>query len=105
MGRTDIETVLRNWLDQAMSPAGRLPEGVDPAAWVAQNFIAWWGRQAGGSLGDAEAAAARVRGQLNDLGYPELAEALHELTHVQDALADLRRELGLAGNARQRRKG
>jgi len=94
--RTDIEQVLRNWLDQATSAEGRLPEGADPAAWVAQHFAAWWHRQAGDALGDAEAAAARLRGQLNDLGYPELAEALHELTHVQDALAELRRQLGLA---------
>jgi hypothetical protein len=97
--RTDLEQVLRNWLHQATSPEGRLPDGVDPAAWVAQHFIDWWRRQVGDSLGDAEAAAGRLRGQLNDLGYPELAEALHEVTHVQDALADLRGVLGLSGAA------
>ena len=82
-----------------MSSQGPLPEGADPAEWVARQFAAWWRRQAGDSLGDAEAAAARLREQLNRLGYPELAEALHELTHVQDALGDLRGDLGLADDA------
>ena len=62
-----------------MSSQGPLPEGADPAEWVARQFAAWWRRQAGESLGDAE--------------------ALHELTHVQDALGDLRGDLGLADDA------
>jgi hypothetical protein len=29
MSRSDIEQVLRNWIDQAISPDGTFPEGTD----------------------------------------------------------------------------
>ena len=96
MSRSDIEQVLRNWIEQARSPIGRFAEGVDPATWVADNFIAWWRKRVDESLGSAEAAARRLREELKQFGSPaEFGEAFHELTHVQDALGDLRRELGL----------
>lgn len=96
MTHSDAETVLRNWIAQATSPEGRLPDGVDPAAWVAEQFTAWWRGAVNQPLSDAEAAAARLREDLVGFAYPELAEPLHELTHVQDALAELRAKLGLS---------
>ena len=100
MSRSDIEQVLRNWIDQAISPDGTFPEGTDRAAWVADNFIAWWRKRVDDSLGSAELAACRLRDELTRLGHPhEFDDALHELTHIQDALSDLRNDLGLSGDA------
>ena len=95
--RPELEQILRNWLQQAMATTSRFEEGIDPAAWVADNFIAWWRNQVEDSLNDAESAASRVRDELSYLGFPEeFGAALHELTHVQDALGDLRQRLGLS---------
>jgi hypothetical protein len=98
--RPELEQVLRNWLRQAISQTGRFENGIDPAAWVAQNFISWFDSKVEDSLSDAELAASRLRDQLKHLGYPELDEALHELTHVQDALGDLRSNVGLSKDRR-----
>jgi hypothetical protein len=98
MQRSEIEQVLANWIGQAISGPGRLAEGVDPANWVATQFLNWWRPQVEDSLGDAERAVAGVRHELNRLGgweNTELAEALHELIHIGDALSDLRNRLGL----------
>ena len=96
MANSDIEQVLRNWIDQATSPLGKFAEGVDPAAWVAEHFIGWWREQVADSLSSAESASQRLRDELNRVADPEhLGEAFHELTHVQDALGDLRADLGL----------
>jgi hypothetical protein len=100
MSRSDIEQVLRNWIDQAISPGGTFPDGTDRAKWVADNFIAWWRKQVDDSLCSAELAADRLRDELKRLGSPtEFDDALHELTHVQDALSDVRRDLGLPDDA------
>src|SRR4051794_21967332 len=34
--RNEVEEVLANWISQATSGPGKLPENVNPAAWVAQ---------------------------------------------------------------------
>ena len=100
MSRSDIERVLRNWIDQAITPDGAFADGTDRARWVADNFIAWWRKQVDDSLGSAESAARRLREELERLGTPtEFGEALHELTHVQDALGDLRQDLGLSDDS------
>ena len=100
MGRSEIEQVLLHWIDQAISPSTALREGTDRTAWIADNFIAWWRTQVDDSLSFADLSARRVRDELMQLRSPnELGEALHELTHVQDALADLRDELGLASES------
>jgi len=95
MPASDIQTVLRNWIEQATSPVGQLPESTDPAEWVGQQFVAWWREQASEELGAAFKAAHRLRTELNRVGKAnELGEAMHELTHLQDALSDLERALG-----------
>ncbi|HXE55672.1 MAG TPA: hypothetical protein VN541_21790 [Tepidisphaeraceae bacterium] len=103
MSDPEIEQVLRNWIEQAISPEGTFSGGTDRAKWVADNFIAWLRAHVDDSLGSAELAAHRLRDEFKRLGSAaEFDEALHELTHVQDALSDLRRDLGLFGNPGER---
>jgi hypothetical protein len=91
MATDEIETVLTNWIEQALSPIGQLPEGVTPGAWTAARFSAWWRDRASGTIGDAERAAAAVRQELMRLGgWNKFGEALHEVSHLQEALCDLR---------------
>jgi hypothetical protein len=91
MATDEIETVLTNWIEQALSPIGRLPEGITAAAWVAAQFAAWWRDRARDAMGDADRAAFGVRAELMRLGgWQVCGEALHEMIHLQDALGDLR---------------
>jgi hypothetical protein len=86
MVSNEIEAVLTNWIEQALSPAGQLPGGVTPAGWVAARFSAWWRDRGGDTIIDAERAAAAVREELTRLGGWEcFGDALHELIHLQDA--------------------
>ncbi len=87
----ETETVLTNWLQQALSASGELPQGMTPAAWVAARFSEWWRNRASDTIGDAERATIAVREELMRLGgWEPFGEALHELIHLQDALGDLR---------------
>jgi hypothetical protein len=91
MATDEIETVLTTRFEQALSPIGRLPEGITPAAWVAANFAAWWRDRVRDAIGDADRAASAVREELMRLGgWETFGEALHEMIHLQDALGDLR---------------
>ena len=98
MNRTEIERVLANWIAQAISGDGKLADGIDPAKWIAANFVSWWHPVAESSLSDADLAAHRIRDELTRLGgwkNNDLHGTLEELTHLTDALADLRSTLGL----------
>lgn len=87
----ELETVLANWIVQAFSPTGTLPEGQSPTNWVAGRFAEWWRGRAGEAFGDADRAAAAVREELMRLGgWASFGEALHEMTHLRDALGELR---------------
>ncbi len=91
MATDEIQTMLTNWIEQALSPIGQLPDGVTPADWVAVRFSAWWRDRAGDAIGDAQRATAAVREELMRLGgWEDFGEALHEVIHLQDALDDLR---------------
>src|SRR5262245_40284708 len=95
MGQSEIESVLANWIERALSPVGHLPPGIDPAAWISCRFAEWWKVRAEGALIDAERAASVIRSELMRSGGWELfGEALHEQIHLQDALANLRGILG-----------
>ena len=97
MARNEIEAVLANWISQALSKPGQLPDGTDPAAWAASRFAEWWKVQAERALGDAEMAASAIKDELTRLGgWESFGEAMHEHCHLQDALGDLRAILGLA---------
>jgi len=95
MNQSEITQVLKNWIDQATSTFGTLRDDVDPAEWVAKNFLLWWRQEVESNLADAESAARSVRSELLRLkNVNQLDEALHELTHCQDALLNLRETLG-----------
>lgn len=97
MARSEIETVLANWIGQALSSLGQLPQDADPAQWVASRFAEWWRMRAEESLTDAEVAASAIQDELSRLGgWEACGEALHEHSHLQNALADLRTILELA---------
>jgi hypothetical protein len=99
---TDLEQVLSNWINQAISPSGRLAEGQDPAKWVARQFLEWWqSNEVERPLNDAVLAMNGVHSELERLGgwnKTELGEAMHELIHLKDALDELRAALGLNGD-------
>ncbi len=98
MTRSELETVLANWIGQALTPPEQLPQGVDPAKWAACRFAEWWGGRVGDVLAEAETAAAAIRDELTRLGgWESLGEAMHEHIHLQQALGELRALLGLAG--------
>ncbi|MEZ6142142.1 MAG: hypothetical protein R3B84_16395 [Zavarzinella sp.] len=97
MAISDIDKVLRNWIDQAISPLGSLPPGTEPAQWVAEHFVAWWRDRVEDDLCRAEYASQCLRDELSRLNDAErLDEAFHELSHIQDALSDLRASLGMS---------
>jgi hypothetical protein len=96
------ERVLSNWIDQATQPPGRLADGIEPAKWIAEQFLNWWRPEVENDLTDAERAVAATRHELQQLGgwdNPQLGETLHELTHASEALASLRITLGFEGTA------
>jgi hypothetical protein len=95
--RLETERVLSNWIAQATQPPGRLADGVEPANWIARQFLNWWWSEVEGDLSDAERAVLAIRQELQQLGgwdNPQLGEALHELTHASEALASLRITFG-----------
>lgn len=91
MSTDEIETVLANWIEQALSSSGSLPEGVSPASWVAGQFADWWQARAGDAMNDADRAASAAVEELTRLGgWESFGEALHEMAHLRDALSELR---------------
>ncbi len=38
----ELVQVLRNWLQQADSSTGSLPDGMDPVEWAVRQFINYW---------------------------------------------------------------
>jgi hypothetical protein len=97
-----LERVLANWLSEAIGSEDRLPPETTPAAWVARRAATWLSEEAGGPLAEAEGATARLRVALEQAGgwgNPQLADAMDELTHVSEAIGDLRQALGSAGVA------
>jgi hypothetical protein len=99
MSTGDIEQVLSNLIRQATSGLGQLDEELDPSKWVARQFLAWWqSRGVEQPLADARLATQRIRAELERLGgwnNSQFGEAMHELIHLSDALAEIRGTLGL----------
>lgn len=59
MDATEIEHVLANWIAQATVSPGALPNGTDPAQWIARKFLRWWQPRLADELSDAESAVMR----------------------------------------------
>ena len=78
---SELEQVLANWIDQAVSGPGTLAPGVNPAAWAAAQFLTWWRGQVTKQLATAEKAVSQ-------LIVAEQAKIRLDL--VEEALADLR---------------
>jgi hypothetical protein len=99
MSKSEAEEVLANWVKQAVSGPGQLVEGLKPSEWVARQFLKWW--QAQGVVQpwkDARAAAERITSELERLGgwkNADLGEAMHELIHLNEAIAEIGETLGL----------
>lgn len=68
MAKSDIESVLANWIRQALFPPGQLPPGADSAEWIACRFAEWWRGRAEEALGNAESAASAISDELTRLG-------------------------------------
>lgn len=95
MASEEMKQVLSNWIGHALAPSGHLPAGADPASWVAERIGLWWDERAEKPLHDAERAASTIGSELERLGgWEAFGEALHELIHLRDALAELRSVLG-----------
>jgi hypothetical protein len=95
----EVRRVLANWIAQAYSTEGQLAEGVAPSEWIADRFLEWWRSELESDLSDAEVAVSATRAALEQLGGWEnqpLGDAMHELIHVDDALASLRAILGFS---------
>lgn len=92
----EVRRVLANWISLAYSPETHLVDGVTPAEWVADNFLKWWHTEVLESLTDAGAAVSSAQAlaaaqERSDLTFDEI---IHELTHADEALADLQNTLG-----------
>jgi hypothetical protein len=104
MSRSEIQQVLRNWIEQAMSPVGRFGDGVDPPAWVADNFIAWWRTRVEDSLNAVQGSAAYLVSEADELVERatdlKIGGDIHEVREAGESLrekvGDLREAIGLA---------
>jgi hypothetical protein len=90
----ELARVLRNWLREAHSPIGALPEGVDAIEWAIQRFIAYWKTPARRAIEDLEESLERAMG-LCDSGASFL-EVKNEINLARQTLQEgLRDHLGL----------
>src|SRR5687767_14104387 len=92
--RDELMQVLRNWLDQAQSPIGSLPEGTDPVDWTIGQFIDYWEKPVRRGLENLEASLNRVR-ELCD-SQAQHSEIRSEIDYAFQIIGeDLRCELGI----------
>ena len=85
---------LRNWLREANSPMGALPEGVDPVEWAVRRFIDIWKADARNAIEGVEWNLVRAIA-LCDSQSP-LDEIKRQIELARETLQeDLRDHLGL----------
>jgi hypothetical protein len=90
----ELEMVVANWLREADSPLGQIEHATDKAAWLADRIVAWHAEQVGRALEDLDASALRYAlEQLGGWNRIELAEAMEELTHLEDAIGLIKHRL------------
>jgi len=89
----ELQQQLANWLAEATSPIGALPEGMTAAEWAARNFIDSWRKPLRLGIDSIENQIAQaitaIRGNQSDL-------AVRILDGVRQEIAEtLRDELGI----------
>ncbi len=90
----ELTQILENWLREANSPMGKLPEGVDAVEWAVRRFIDSWKNTARDALDSVEASLTQAI-SLCDSGSP-FSEIKDELEIARQTLGeDLRDHLGL----------
>ena len=80
----ELVRTLSNWLREANSPVGSLPEGVDPTEWAVRRFIASW----------AEPVRHLVRGIEESIRSAEQALSAGDNETVARELDAIRQEIG-----------
>jgi len=90
----DLKQALCNWLQEAQSPVGTLPQGTDPVDWAIRRFIAYWEKPARQAIRFLEESLNKAR-ELCDAGAnPE--QIKEEIDYAFQVLGeDLRVALGL----------
>jgi hypothetical protein len=90
----DLKQALQNWLREAQSNEGALPEGTDPIDWAIQRFIAYWEKPTRQAIRSLEETLSRAR-ELCDANAPP-QEIRNEIDYAFQIIGeDLRVELGL----------
>jgi hypothetical protein len=90
----DLKQALRNWLQEAQSPIGALPEGTDPIDWAIQRFIAYWEKPARQAVQSLEESLHKTK-ELCDTGA-RTQQIKDEIDYALQIIGeDLRVALGL----------
>jgi hypothetical protein len=89
----ELVQVLRNWLREAQSPIGALPEGTDPVEWAVRRFIEYW---SGSVRSTIEVIEECLRSAIDLCTSGKSQEALAEIDCARQLVEEsLRDELGL----------
>lgn len=89
----ELVQTLRNWLNEANSPIGSLPEGTDPVEWAVRRFIASW---QGPVRGGIEFIEESLQAALAALEAGDLDKARSEIESARQSIGEtVRDHLGL----------
>ena len=107
----EFKKVLSNWIKEATS-YGELPEGKNVEEWIAEQVVNWWRPKINDDIESLKTTASCLRKNLEKIGgwnRKELADAMHELIHLEENITDLRSSLCLEAenykDEEQKRKG
>lgn len=90
----ELVQTFRNWLNEAQSPIGTLPDGMDAVEWAVRRFISTWSSPARNAIDSIENTLSRAA-SLCDSNSP-LAEIKTVIDVARQTLQeDLRDHLGL----------
>jgi quinol monooxygenase YgiN len=98
----ELVRVLNNWLREALSPIGYLPEGTDPVEWAVRRFIASW---QGPVRARIDVIEERRRSALESCRAGSFEKAIQELELASEDVWELRDKLGLYDAAGRRTFG
>jgi hypothetical protein len=90
----ELAQTLRNWLNDANSPMGTLPEGMDPVEWAVRRFIDIWKADSRNAIDGVEQFLSRAIALCDS--QSSLDEIKSQLELARETLQeDLRDHLGL----------